>query len=62
MQNEVRKHAESFLVLDVQCKQQERNREFLGQDLSIRNLYLLYRLYQGQKEEMCLPLKKRISV
>ena len=51
MQNEVKKHAESFLVLDVQCKQQERNLEFLWQDLSIRNLYLLYRLYQGQKEE-----------
>ena len=59
MQNEVRKHTESFQVLQVQFKQQERNRKFLGQDLSIINLYLLHRLYEGQKEEICLPMKKK---
>ena len=62
MQNEVRKKTESFQVLHVQCKQQERNQKFLGQDLNIINLYLLYRLYQGQKEEMCLPMKDKESV
>ena len=50
-------NTESFQVLDVQYKQQVRNRKLLGQDLSIKNLYLLYKPYQVQRQEMCLPLK-----
>lgn len=52
---DIKRHIESFLVVEAHYTRKDTNRQFLGQDLSINKMYDLYK-------EQCINARKKASI